>query len=195
MQFFCIVSTEIVHGCGGNKKLFSSAGSDAIRGVFRDSANKTRTLSILQRSLDWSDVVMTQAVCGISLITFQPGSQVSCKMPDFVFVVLRKYKVLCEKFFLFCLSDLWVRHGAVVQQWLPAPGLRWRGHQGRTYSKISCEWLIATKLQIFGQVLKWIPLQGLKVEFLKSESSQKVLFVTLSFFFFFYLSRLNSMTV
>lgn len=70
-QFFCVVSAEMVHGCGGNQKLCSRAGADAIRSVIRFSANETRNLSIMQTSLDRSGVMMTQAECCISLITLQ----------------------------------------------------------------------------------------------------------------------------
>lgn len=70
LQFFCVVSIEIVHGCGSNQKLCFRAGADTIRGALGFSANKTRNLSIMQTSLDGSGVMMTQAVCYISLFTF-----------------------------------------------------------------------------------------------------------------------------
>lgn len=50
LQFFRLVSAEIVCGCGGSQKLRASA--DAIRGVMRFSANKTKNLSVMQTGLD-----------------------------------------------------------------------------------------------------------------------------------------------
>lgn len=137
LQFFRLVSAEIVRGCGGSQKLRFRAWADAIRGVMRFSANKTKNLSVMQTGLDWSGVVMTQDSHQIPAVC----SSILLKSPA-LFFFLRKCKVLCESFLLyFCFSDLWVRHGAVVQQWLPPPGVRWRGHQRGTYSEISCEWL------------------------------------------------------
>lgn len=60
LQFFRLVSAEIVCGCGGRQKLCFRAWADAIRGVMRFSANKTKNLSVMQTGLDWSGEVMTQ---------------------------------------------------------------------------------------------------------------------------------------
>lgn len=126
------------------KNSASCVWADAVRGASRFSADQTRNLSIMQTSLNWSGVWWWWWLrpC-VAFFWSHSGCAVKhpANWPILLFLFdLRKRKVLCEKYLFFCLSDLWVRHGAVVQQWLPAPGLRGRGHQGGTYSEISCEW-------------------------------------------------------
>lgn len=89
LQFFRLVSAEIVRGCGGSQKLRFRAWADAIRGVMRFSANKTKNLSVMQTGLDWSGVVMTQdshqipAVCS-SILLKSPALFFVKEMQSFV---------------------------------------------------------------------------------------------------------------